>query len=136
MGNGRAIVIFYRGFHCRICFRYVRRWAAFQKSFERLGFTVVAVSADSREKAEQTQSEWFTDKLTIAHSFPVEEAVSLGLHHSQGSGIDQPANFFEPALFVLDTDRRIMISSVQNSAFARPDVEQLLEDLRSLVGMQ
>lgn len=128
-----TILVFYRGFHCRICFRYIRRWAAFKSAFNKLGIEVAAVSSDSKEKAQQTQNEWFTQDLPLAYGLPVTEGQRIGLHISKGTGIDDPSEFTEPALFVLNKQGDVVISSIQNSAYARPDVEQLLEDLKGIL---
>ncbi|MCC9167306.1 redoxin domain-containing protein [Pontibacter harenae] len=127
------ILVFYRGFHCSVCYRYVHRWGTYYPEYANLGIEVVAVSTDTPLRAQQAKEEWFTGKLPMAHSFSLKDGKDLGMHISHGFGSQQPEEFLEPALFVLKPNLEILASSVQSTPYARPDIKVLLHDLEQIL---
>lgn len=53
-----TMVVFYRGLHCPVCKGYLRDLEGRLEEFRSRGVEVVAISGDSRERAEQTQEKW------------------------------------------------------------------------------
>jgi len=50
-----TLIVFYRGLHCPICKTQLRELESKLDEFDKRGVAVVAVSSDSRERAEQTR---------------------------------------------------------------------------------
>src|SRR6266436_10119558 len=53
-----TLLVFYRGLHCPICKTQLRELESKLDEFDKRGVAVVAVSSDSRERAEQTRQAW------------------------------------------------------------------------------
>jgi peroxiredoxin len=132
--NKRLIIlVFYRGFHCSICHRYIHRWSAFYDDFLKLGVEVVAISTDIEAKARQAQREWFTGSLPMAYDFPTEEGKKLGMYVAHGEGPGEPQEYLQPALYVLNPNLELLALSIQSTAYARPDISALYNDIRLLL---
>lgn len=129
LGQRLLILVFYRGFHCSICNRYINRWGAYYPEFKQIGVEVIAVSTDTEAKAEQARREWFTGDLPIAHSFSLEEGKKLGLFVGHGTNPGEPEEYLQPGLFVLSPKLDELAVSIQSTAYARPDINALFVDL-------
>ena len=51
--NHYTLLVVYRGYHCPICRGYLQDFQELQSEFNDLGVEIIAVSADSRERAEK-----------------------------------------------------------------------------------
>lgn len=69
-----TLLLFYRGLHCPICKTYVRDVDRKLDDFEKRGVGLVAISTDSRERAEQSKKDWGIERLMIAFGLTIEEA--------------------------------------------------------------
>lgn len=122
-----SLLVFYRGHHCPVCRFYLNKLSAHLREFEERGIAVVAISADRKEKAQQSQQEWHTSRLRLAYSFPVETARSLGLFVSSGKKVHEPELFFEPAVMIVRPDNTLYAITVQSMPFGRPHIEDILQ---------
>ena len=125
-----TLIVFYRGLHCPVCKKYLSELNEKYDEFVNAGVEAIAVSADSKERATQAVKEWGLDKLPVAFSFDLKNAADWGLFvsaHEDGSDIDEPAHFNEPAVFIVNPDETLYASSVQNMPFARPPISQLID---------
>jgi peroxiredoxin len=128
------LVVFYRGLHCPQCRRQLTELEAKLPEFEKRGASVVAISADDAERANRTKSEWNLANLRIAYGLDLATARAFGLWISTGrgktsAGIEEPALFNEPGLFLIKPDRTLYCASVQTMPFARPHLSDLLAAL-------
>jgi peroxiredoxin len=119
------LLVFYRGLHCPLCRLHLRDLAAKAGAFAERGVEVIALSCDSPERAATARSEWGLEALSIGYGLTPAEARAWGLYLSQGrgatsKGLEEPAVFAEPGLFVLRADRTLQLSIVQSTPFARP----------------
>jgi peroxiredoxin len=126
-----TVVLFYRGLHCTGCQAQLKELDAKFDSFHSRGVSVLAVSADSRERAERTARDWGIEKLTLCWGLSMEQARAWGLYISEGrginaAGIEEPDFFVEPAVFLVNPDGTLYAGMVQTMPFARPRLDDLL----------
>ncbi len=126
-----TMVVFYRGLHCPICAKYLRDLNAKAGDFGGRGVGAVAVSSDVQERAEQAKANWKLDKLALGYDLTLEKAREWGLYLSAGRGktsvgIEEPARFSEPGVFLMRPDGTLYYASVQTMPFARPNWDDLL----------
>ena len=129
-----SMLVFYRGLHCPICKPYLRDLDRKLGDFEDLGIEAVALSTDSKERAEQTKADWGIETLPIGYGVSIEKAREWGLFISSSIGktsigIEEPALFAEPGLFLVKPDGTLYGSNVQTMPFARPVFDQLLQSM-------
>lgn len=134
-----TLVVFYRGLHCPICSRYVADLQKRQQKFSELGVGVVAISSDTRERAQQAVEDWKLDSLDVGYGLELETAQSLGLYISSGRGltsigIEEPARFSEPGFFLVRPDQSLYFSSIQTMPFARPNFAEIASAIEFVVG--
>ena len=129
-----TMLVFYRGYHCPICRRYLTELDGMLEEFRTRGVTVVAVSSDSRERAELAKTTWGLNRLAIAYGLPLDEARHWGLYISTSrgttsAGVDEPAQFSEPGLFLVRPDGTLYWASVSTMPFARPHFTEILQSI-------
>ena len=129
-----SLVVFYRGLHCPICKTYVRDLDTKLDEFAGRGVEVVAISSDTRERAGQTREDWGLQNLDLGYGLAPEQARAWGLYRSAGRGksslgIDEPAEFSEPGLFLVRPDGTLYWGNVSTMPFARPRFQEILSAL-------
>ncbi len=129
-----TLVVFYRGLHCPQCRRQLTELEAKLPEFDKRGVSVVAISVDGEERANRTKSEWSLPNLRIGYGLDLATARAFGLWISTGrgktsAGLEEPALFNEPGLFLIKPDRTLYCASVQTMPFARPHLADLLAAL-------
>ena len=133
-----SLIVFYRGLHCPICSGYIRDLDRKESKFNEKGVEVLAVSSDSAERAGETKDSWDLPNLTIGHSLSIEAARDWGLFISTSRGvtsvgIEEPALFSEPGLFLVRPDRTLYCSAVNTMPFARTNFGELLKALDFII---
>jgi len=127
-----TIAVFYRGLHCPICRTQLQDYQAHLEAFAEKGAQVVAISTDDAVRAAEAKSGWGLDRLAIAHDLSVEEARRWGLfistHRGRTSlGVDEPALFNEPGLFLIRPDNSLFASFVQSAPFTRQKAADIVK---------
>ncbi len=130
-GERGTIICFYRGLHCPICANYLKELDALKADFAERGVNVVAVSSDIAERAEAMQEKIESTDLRIAYDLPLSVAKDWGLFISTSRGktsigIEEPALFSEPGLFLVTPEQTLYYASVQTMPFTRPHFKELL----------
>lgn len=133
-----TMVVVYRGLHCPICKGYLKDLQMKLPQFKALGTDVIALSSDDRNRAEQTQADWGLDVLPLGYGLTLLQGRSWGLYVSSGrgvtsAGVEEPAMFVEPGLFVIRPDRTLYFASVQTMPFARPQFGEILKALEFVI---
>ncbi len=133
-----TMLVFYRGLHCPICAKYLQELDAIVSRFNESGVTVLALSSDSQERAQQAQSQWKLNNVTLGYGLSVEQAQAWGLHRSAGKGktsigIEEPAEFSEPALFLINPEGTLYWSQINSMPFARPHFVEILGALSFVI---
>jgi peroxiredoxin len=94
------------------------------------GWRVIAISGDSRERAQRARDEWGLEKLTIGYGLDVETMEAWDLYISKGLSDDEPEVFSEPGLYVVRPDGSIYYAAVNSMTFGRPRMSELLKALQ------
>lgn len=126
-----TLIVFYRGLHCPQCRKQLTDLETKLVEFEKRGVSVIAISADDKERAERTKADWNLSKLRIGYGLDLRTARSFGLWISTGrgktsAGIEETTLFNEPGLFLIKPDQTLYCASVQTMPFARPHLADLL----------
>ncbi|MBI3435364.1 MAG: AhpC/TSA family protein [Proteobacteria bacterium] len=106
-----TLVVFFRGLHCPICRTQLRDLEA--------------------ARAERTKADWGLSALRVGYGLDLRTARAWGLYVSSGrgktsAGVEEPALFSEPGLFLVRPDRTLYFASVQSMPFARPHLADIL----------
>lgn len=133
-----TMLVFYRGLHCPICAKYLQELEKLAADFEQAGVTVLALSGDDKERAQQSNDDWNLQNVNLAYDVSVEQARAWGLHRSAGKGktsvgIEEPAEFSEPGLFLVRPDETLYWSQISTMPFARPHFKEILGALGFVV---
>ena len=131
LGENFTLIVFYRGLHCPICSRYLGDLDKKLDKFAALGTEVIAISSDDRERAERSREDWNLQRLTLGYGLDLDDARKWGLYISTSkgktsSGLEEPAMFSEPGMFVVRNDGTLYFGSVQTMPFARPSFAEVL----------
>lgn len=126
-----AVICFYRGLHCPICATYLTELEKRTPEFAERGVTTIAVSADGQARAEGMAEKIGAEALRFAYDLPLSEARDWGLYISEGRGktsigIEEPALFHEPGLFMVTPEQSLYYGSVQTMPFVRPHFSELV----------
>jgi peroxiredoxin len=132
------MVVFYRGLHCPLCRKQLSELEAKLPEFDKRGVSVVAISADDKERAERSKSEWGLPSLRLGYGLPLSTARAFGLWISTSrgktsAGVEETSLFNEPGLFLIKPDRTLYCASVQTMPFARPQLADLVTALDFVV---
>ena len=126
-----SLIVFYRGLHCPICTTYVAELDKVVPDLVSRGVETIAISSDTEERAREAQVKWGLKQISIGHSLNIGLARSWGLYISSSrgktsTGVEEPALFSEPGVFLVRPDRTLYWASVQSMPFARPHFRDIL----------
>lgn len=128
--SGWRMLVVYRGKHCPLCKKYLKTLDGLRDGLSAAGVTVLAASADPREKAE-------ADVASEGWRFPVGYGLSMGQMRTLGLYVSEPRSpqetdrpFSEPGLFVINPEGRVQIVDISNAPFARPDLAGILNGIK------
>ncbi len=127
-----SMVVAYRGLHCPVCRGYLKELNDRVGEFAERGVEVVAVSTDGEERARAATTDWELPDLTLGYGLSVEEARKMGLFISTSRGktsigIEEPAMFNEPGLYLVKPDGTLYSAFIQTTPFARPKFDDILK---------
>ena len=120
-----TMVVFYRGLHCPICRKYTSELNGMLADFDKRGVATVITSTDPKDRAEQAKSLWGLPDLTVGYGVTIDKTREWGLYVSTSrgvtsAGVEEPALFAEPGLFLVKPDGTLYWGSVSTMPFARP----------------
>ena len=130
-----TMLVFYRGLRCPICSKYVAELDKLADDFGEIGVSILTLSGDDRERAEQARKDWGLDNITIGYGVSTGQARDWGLHRSAGRGltsigIEEPDEFSEPGLFIVRPDNTLYWAQVSTMPFARPHFREIIGALK------
>lgn len=134
-GSERGTVIcFYRGLHCPICATYLKVLEELTPDFAERGVGTIAISSDTQERARGMADKIEASQLRFAYDLPLAKAREWGLYISTSRGttsigIEEPALFAEPGLFMVTKEQTLYYGSVQTMPFVRPHFKELVAAL-------
>lgn len=125
------LVVFYRGLHCPICAKYLLELERLLPEFQQRGVHVVAISSDKAERAQAMADKIKAVQLSVGFDLSLASARQWGLYISASRGltsigIEEPALFSEPGVFLVRPDGTLYYGSTQTMPFARPPFQDLL----------
>lgn len=121
------IVFVYRGLHCPLCKRYLKKLETLKEGFSQAGAELVAVSGDTEAKARAMVEETGMT-LPVAYGLSIPQMQELGLyisHPRSEQETDRP--FAEPAMFAINEDGKLQLIDISNTPFNRSDLVELLD---------
>ena len=126
-----TVVCFYRGLHCPICATYLAELEKLTPAFAERGVTTIAISSDNHERAQSMANKLEAKNLRIGYGLSLAKAKEWGLYISTSRGktsvgIEEPALFSEPGLFMVTPEQTLYYGSVQTMPFVRPHFSELV----------
>ncbi|MEM7570954.1 MAG: redoxin domain-containing protein [Pseudomonadota bacterium] len=128
-----TLIIVYRGLHCPLCRDQLQEVCGLLGPLALLGVDVIAMSADSKERALEAQSLWQLGALTIGYDVAFSVAQAWGLYVSNARKPGEPERFFEPGLFLVRTDGELYFAQTQNMPFGRASLAKLPHWLKKCI---
>ncbi len=128
-----SLLVFYRGLHCPICRRYLTELHEKLPQFEALGVKPIAISSDTRERAEQSVAEWGLNRLRVAWGLPIAQARDWGLYISTAVRPTDPPLFNEPGFALVRPDMTLQYIALGNSPWGRPPIAEMLTAVDSFI---
>ncbi len=125
------LIVFYRGLHCPICAKYLMELERLAPEFAKRGVAVLAVSGDDAERAQAMATKVNAQAVRFGYALGLANARQWGLYLSTSRGttsigIEEPALFSEPGVFLVKPDGTLYYGAVQTMPFARPSFQDLL----------
>jgi peroxiredoxin len=125
------LLVFYRGLHCPLCAKYLIELERLAPEFASRGVNVLAISSDTEERGQEMARKVSASGVQFAYGLPLKLAREWGLYISESRGktsigIDEPALFSEPAVYLVRPDGTLYYGAVQTMPFARPSFTDLL----------
>lgn len=129
-----TVICFYRGLHCPICATYLTEFQKRTADFADRGVSTIAVSSDGEERAREMAEKIGASTLRFAYDLPLAKAREWGLFISTSRGktsigIEEPALFSEPGLFMVTPEQTLYYGAVQTMPFVRPHFSELVSAL-------
>ncbi|MBX3588919.1 MAG: peroxiredoxin-like family protein [Ramlibacter sp.] len=130
-GTPFDLLVFYRGLHCPICAKYLLELERLSPEFAQRGVQVVALSSDTEDRARQMADKVKASGVKFGYGLSLKTARQWGLYISTSRGttsigIEEPALFSEPGVFLVRPDGTLYYGAVQTMPFARPQFQDLL----------
>ncbi len=123
------MIVVYRGLHCPICKTYLGDLEAKLPEFTKRGVDVIAISTDSRDRAESAKAEWGLNNLRIGHDLAIDTARDWELFISTAIRDGEPPLFSEPGLFLVKPDGTLFFASRGSAPWGRPPLDQMLRGI-------
>ena len=125
------LLVFYRGLHCPICTKYLLELERLEPEFRQRGVRVTAISSDGQGRGAQMAEKVNASGVKFAYGLSLQTARDFGLYISESIGksslgIEEPARFSEPGVFLVRSDGTLFYGAVQTMPFARPQFQDLL----------
>lgn len=126
-----TLVVFYRGLHCPICAKYLIELERLAQEYMNRGVRIIAISSDNEERAKMMAEKVSANLVEFGYGLNLSDARKWGLYISSGRGptsigIEEPALFSEPGVFLVRPDGTLYYGSTQTMPFARPSFQDLL----------
>lgn len=130
-GDTFDLLVFYRGLHCPICAKYLMELERLAPEFASRGVQVVAISSDDADRGQQMATKVKASAVKFGYGLSLRAAREWGLYISTSRGqtsigIEEPALFSEPGVFIVRPDGTLYYGAVQTMPFARPQFQDLL----------
>ena len=130
-GESFDLLVFYRGLHCPICAKYLIELERLGEEFQKRGVRIIAISSDEVSRGQAMADKVQARLIEFAYGLDLGMARRWGLYISSSKGktsigLEEPALFSEPGVFLIKPDQSLYFGSAQNMPFARPSFSDLL----------
>lgn len=134
-----TLLVFFRGLHCPLCVKYLKELGALLPSLAERGVNAIAISSDTEARSLEMAEKVAMPDLMFGYALPLQTARDWGLYLSQGigktsAGVQEPAVFAEPGLFLVRPDGTLYYGAVQTMPFARPAFADLMLAIDYAIG--
>jgi peroxiredoxin len=123
------LIAVYRGLFCPYCRGFISQLASRRDAFRNLGIDPIAVSVDDRAKAQQASTEWQLGDMNVGFGLSTEGIRPWNVFLTTREQSGQMQTFCEPALLLVNRDKKVFAMLLQNIPAGRPDLDNLLEGL-------
>lgn len=120
------MVIVFRGVQCSHCKKQLIDFNSRMKEFYQRNIEVIAVSADTKERAERAKNDWGLTNLRIGYALSLEDARKMGLYISEANKDSEMPKFSEPGIFLIKPEQTLFAVWLASYPFARPQIDELL----------
>jgi peroxiredoxin len=120
------MIVVYRGLHCPVCKTYLGDLESKLPEFSKRGVDVIAISTDSRDRAEKAKAEWGLNNLRVGCELSITNARAWELFISRSIRDGEPPEFSEPGLFLVQPDGTLFFASRGSAPWGRPPMDQML----------
>ena len=125
------LIVFYRGLHCPICAKYLLELERLSSEFAARGVQILALSSDEESRGKEMSEKVKASGVKIGYALSLRSARQWGLYISASRGktsigIEEPALFSEPGVFLVRPDGTLYYGAVQTMPFARPQFQDLI----------
>lgn len=124
-----TMVVFYRGWHCPICKRYLAELERQLSDLTKLGIEAITLSGDSKEQAQKSKDQWGLEQVTLGYGLRHESMRQWGLYVSKGAFGNEPPLFGEPALFLVRPDGVVVYAAINSAPFGRPSFSEIASSI-------
>ncbi len=129
-----TLICFYRGLHCPICANYLKELEKHVADFAERGVGTIAISSDDEARARAMADKIDASDLRFGYGLSLAKARQWGLYISTSRGktsigIEEPALFAEPGLFMVTPEQHLYYASVQSMPFVRPHFSEMVSAL-------
>lgn len=126
-----TVICFYRGLHCPICANYLTEFEKRVPDFAERGVKSIAISSDGEERTRAMADKIGAKQLRFGYDLSLAKAKEWGLYISTSRGktsigIEEPALFSEPGLFMVTPQQTLYYGAVQTMPFVRPHFSELV----------
>lgn len=130
-GERFDLLVFYRGLHCPICAKYLIELERLGEEFQKRGVRIIAISSDEVSRGQAMADKVQARLIEFAYGLDLGMARQWGLYISTSKGktsigLEEPALFSEPGVFLIKPDQTLYYGSTQTMPFARPSFSDLL----------
>ncbi|WP_114965525.1 redoxin domain-containing protein [Alkalilacustris brevis] len=129
-----SMVVFYRGLHCPACKAFLSQLEGLLPDYAATGTDVIAISMDTRARAEQSARDWGLEHLALGYGLTEAQARDWDLYLSESIKEAESPLFCEPALFLIDRDDAIYLVNIASMPWPRPDIATLPAKIRFATG--
>lgn len=125
-----TLIQIFRGVHCSFCKPEVEKLQDRMGDFNSIGVSIISVSMDSLERAEQAKKEWAFTTLPFAYGMSEDQARSWGLYLSNRVKEKEPELFAEPGIFLIDPKGFLFAEFQSSVPWLRIDIDILYSGIQ------
>ncbi|WP_062232965.1 peroxiredoxin family protein [Fictibacillus sp. FJAT-27399] len=123
------LLVFFRGEWCPVCNEQLKDLEKHKETFRELNTHILAISTDeSANLAKMKQSR--TLSFPVLSDKDQEVIKAYGVYYHDDTYYDDHGSHGEPAVFLVDPQKRILYLSFQTGPFGRPSAEDLRKTIK------